>query len=81
MSDWSIDDVSNWMAVVSLLPYVDIFRRYNVDGNALSSLSDNSLQEMGICDEFHREAILAAVRTVCSHEEVGLDIHEQMALI
>ena len=60
--NWSIEDVSKWLATQSLDLYVDSFREGAVDGNFLCKLTDNDLRgTLGVEHKLHRKKILCGI--------------------
>ena len=47
-SQWSVDDVCNWLAYVDLQECVVPFRRAHMDGAALLGINPERLREIGI---------------------------------
>jgi SAM domain (Sterile alpha motif) len=43
VTEWSVDNVAEWMAAVSLTPYISYFQKHGIDGKALLSISINTL--------------------------------------
>ncbi|XP_033127311.1 phosphatidylinositol 3-kinase regulatory subunit alpha-like [Anneissia japonica] len=58
ITEWTVEDVLNWMAATNLYRYADLFKTKKVDGNMLKNLDTNMLLKMGISDEFHRKCLL-----------------------
>ncbi|XP_022087779.1 phosphatidylinositol 3-kinase regulatory subunit alpha-like isoform X2 [Acanthaster planci] len=58
VSKWSIEDVLNWMAVTHLYRYADLFRKHQIDGQQLININQESLDGIGIKDDFNQQCIL-----------------------
>lgn len=58
IENWSIDIVKEWLAVVNLHRYAEVFAKYNINGSKLISLSSDQLYEYRIRDSFHHKAII-----------------------
>nr|XP_006819735.1 PREDICTED: phosphatidylinositol 3-kinase regulatory subunit alpha-like [Saccoglossus kowalevskii] len=65
VSQWSRDQVLEWMAVTDLYRYADLFKTKEIDGAKLESLDDQTLMRMGILDEFRRQCILITRDELC----------------
>ncbi|XP_064626241.1 phosphatidylinositol 3-kinase regulatory subunit alpha-like isoform X2 [Lineus longissimus] len=61
LKHWSVQNVIEWMAVVNLSRYVEIFKRTEIKGEELLSMDEARLESMGILDGFHRKSLLTAV--------------------
>ena len=58
IENWSNDLVKEWLAVVNLHRYAEVFAKYNINGSKLISLSSDQLYEYRIRDSFHHKAII-----------------------
>ena len=62
LSSWTVDDVADWLRVLSLHQYEDSFRDGAVDGPFLSQLTDDDLLNiLGIEHKLHRKKILYGI--------------------
>ena len=48
MSKWSVDDVCDWLSRSGLENYEPNFREHQVDGYALTHLTDDGMTEIGV---------------------------------
>jgi hypothetical protein len=60
IENWNNDLVKEWLAVVNLHRYAEVFSKYNITGSKLISLSSEQLYEYRIRDSFHHKAIIEA---------------------
>lgn len=58
IENWTNDLVKEWLAVVNLHRYAEVFSKYNITGSRLISLSSDQLYEYRIRDSFHHKAII-----------------------
>lgn len=75
---WSYDDVSRWLESLDsdFNQYVDSFKRTGVDGHCLlQHVNDRLLQQIGVNDQKHREAIWKGIEQLKS--EVSTDFYKQ----
>lgn len=62
LSSWTVDDVVEWLRVLSLRQYEDSFRDGAVDGPFLSQLTDDDLLNiLGVEHKLHRKKILYGI--------------------
>lgn len=61
ISQWSSNNVVDWMATLNLAPYTELFKAKDIKGTDLLSLDRDKLGNMGIKDEFHQKAILVCI--------------------
>ncbi|XP_019764916.1 phosphatidylinositol 3-kinase regulatory subunit alpha isoform X3 [Dendroctonus ponderosae] len=59
--EWLSSHVVEWMAAINLHPYTELFKCKDVKGGDLAHLDREKLLAMGIKDEFHQAAMLAAI--------------------
>ena len=60
IENWSIDIVKQWLAVVNLHRYAEVFATYKINGSKLISLDIYQLYAFRIRDTYHHAAILQA---------------------
>jgi hypothetical protein len=60
VDNWTEDTIKEWLAVVNLHRYAEIFHTYNINGAKLFALDLNKLNALRIRDEYHQQAILQA---------------------
>ncbi|XP_074640608.1 phosphatidylinositol 3-kinase regulatory subunit alpha-like [Tubulanus polymorphus] len=66
ISEWSLQNVIEWMAAVNLHRYVELFKKHEIDGEKLIYLDGSLLEAYGIkYGDFQQKAILVAVDTLC----------------
>ena len=58
IENWSIDLVKQWLAVVNLHRYAEVFSKYSITGSKLIMLNTEQLNEYRIRDSYHQKAIL-----------------------
>ncbi|XP_038048605.1 phosphatidylinositol 3-kinase regulatory subunit alpha-like isoform X2 [Patiria miniata] len=58
VSKWSVEDVLNWMAVTYLYRYADLFKKHQIDGQQLVKIDQETLDAIGIKDDFNQQCIL-----------------------
>jgi hypothetical protein len=59
---WDIDNVIEWLSVIHLVQYENIFRDASIDGPFLCQLTDNDLSDaLGIHHVLHRKKILFGI--------------------
>ena len=60
VENWSIDIVKQWLAVVNLHRYAEVFATYKINGSKLLTLDIYQLYAFRIRDTYHHAAILQA---------------------
>ncbi|KAF4528664.1 hypothetical protein B566_EDAN017543 [Ephemera danica] len=65
ISDWSSNNVVEWMAALNLHRYAGVFKSKDIKGSDLIHLDREKLLVMGIKDEFHQKTILACIGELC----------------
>jgi hypothetical protein len=60
VDNWTINLVKEWLAVVNLHRYAEVFATYNITGSKLLSLDIYQLYAFRIRDSYHHAAILSA---------------------
>ena len=58
VSDWTVNIVKEWLAVVNLHRYAEVFASYNINGAKLLNLDIYQLYAFRIRDSYHHAAIL-----------------------
>ena len=58
VSDWTVNIVKEWLAVVNLHRYAEVFSSYNINGAKLLNLDIYQLYAFRIRDSYHHAAIL-----------------------
>jgi hypothetical protein len=58
VSDWTVNIVKEWLAVVNLHRYAEVFSSYNINGAKLLDLDIYQLYAFRIRDSYHHAAIL-----------------------
>nr|XP_033341420.1 uncharacterized protein LOC117229216 isoform X1 [Megalopta genalis] len=61
VSEWTSQNVVEWMAALNLYRYADVFTSKDIKGSDLPHLDREKLLNMGIKDEFHQRNILACI--------------------
>ncbi|UJR33699.1 hypothetical protein I4U23_021128 [Adineta vaga] len=69
VSDWTVNDVCEWLAVVNLYRYAPNFQTLKYDGEILLSLTDEQLKHDHIHDAFQRQAILDAIKELKTRDK------------
>ena len=70
VESWSINDVSKWLASISLSQYQSAFKEGAVDGSFLCELSDEDLRNtLGVEHRLHRKKILFSIRCLKNYSE------------
>lgn len=70
MESWSINDVSKWLASISLSQYQSAFREGAVDGSFLCELTDDDLKNtLGVEHRLHRKKLLFSIHCLKSYAE------------
>ncbi len=70
VESWSINDVSNWLASVSLSQYQPAFKEGAVDGAFLCELTDEDLRNtLGVEHRLHRKKILFSIRCLKNYSD------------
>lgn len=64
LKTWSVNEVCEWMAVVNLHRYSEVFRKNNIDGIQLESLNKEKIGKMNIKDDFHNDSILISIQVL-----------------
>lgn len=59
----------DWMAVVSLHRYSELFKRYNINGVELENLEKERIHVMRIRDDFHIESILISIQALKQQQQ------------
>lgn len=71
VESWSINDVSKWLASISLSQYQSAFKEGAVDGAFLCELTDEDLRNtLGVEHRLHRKKILFSIRCLKNYSEV-----------
>lgn len=65
LEQWSVANVSDWLAALNLYRYAELFREQNIAGTDLKSMDEKKLVEMGIQDEFHKKSLLVCIDELC----------------
>jgi len=58
VSQWTVDNVCQWLQSVQFDDYIPKFKKSHIDGELLISLTDDDLKNLGVDDGFHRKKIL-----------------------
>ena len=58
IENWNANLVKQWLAVVNLHRYAEVFSKYNITGSKLIMLNSDHLNEYRIRDSYHHKAIL-----------------------
>ena len=58
IENWSNELVKQWLAVVNLHRYAEVFAKYSITGSKLLALNSEQLYEYRIRDAYHHRAIL-----------------------
>ena len=58
IENWNSDLVKQWLAVVNLHRYAEVFSKYNITGSKLIHLNSEQLYEFRIRDSYHHQAII-----------------------
>lgn len=58
IENWNASMVKQWLAVVNLHRYAEVFSKYNITGSKLIMLNSDHLNEYRIRDSYHHKAIL-----------------------
>jgi predicted nucleic acid-binding Zn-ribbon protein len=70
MESWSINDVSKWLASISLSQYQSAFKEGAVDGSFLCELTDDDLKNtLGVEHRLHRKKLLFSIHCLKSYAE------------
>jgi hypothetical protein len=70
---WSPNNVREWLAVVNLHRYSDVFFKTNTNGARLLELDHNKLNVLKITDRFHQDSILLAVEELIKRSKRTLN--------
>ncbi|KAK2167462.1 hypothetical protein LSH36_27g01056 [Paralvinella palmiformis] len=68
VDQWTVTQVIEWMAVIQLYRYAEVFKHYSIKGRDLKSLNYQKLLDMKINNNKHRTAILVAIDELCGRE-------------
>ncbi|CAG0882423.1 unnamed protein product [Darwinula stevensoni] len=78
LNQWTSANVMEWMAVLHLDRYAEVFRSKDIKGVDLPSLDKDKLLNMGIKDEFHQKAILVCVEELLRRDAAAVtDVGEE----
>jgi hypothetical protein len=66
---WGHEDVGLWLRSLGKSHLVQRFRRMNVTGNVLPSLTDTMLCELGVTRAVERAVVLASIKTHAASNE------------
>jgi hypothetical protein len=70
VESWSINDVSKWLASISLSQYQSAFKEGAVDGSFLCELTDDDLKNtLGVEHRLHRKKLLFSIHCLKSYAE------------
>ena len=70
VESWSINDVSKWLASISLSQYQSSFKEGAVDGSFLCELTDDDLKNtLGVEHRLHRKKLLFSIHCLKSYAE------------
>ena len=70
VESWSINDVSKWLASISLAQYQSAFKEGAVDGSFLCELTDDDLKNtLGVEHRLHRKKLLFSIHCLKSYAE------------
>ena len=72
---WSFCEVKEWLAVVNLHRYSEVFTKGDIDGEKLFKIDKQFLISMRIHDNYHHEAILTAIEELKYRSRIT---HEMM---
>lgn len=64
VDNWPVTVVKEWLAVVNLHRYAEVFSTYNITGSKLISLDIYQLYAFRIRDSFHHAAILQVIQQI-----------------
>lgn len=78
IENWSIDIVKQWLAVVNLHRYAEVFATYKINGVQLLSLDIYQLYAFRIRDTYHHAAILQARDELIFKSKQCSANHQQM---
>ncbi|CAF0924191.1 unnamed protein product [Brachionus calyciflorus] len=76
VENWSINTVKEWLAVVNLHRYAEIFSTYNINGVKLLSLDVYQLFAFRIRDSYHQAAILQAKDELIFKSKINSNIQQ-----
>ena len=62
-SDWTVSDVSDWLAHQNMDTYIPKFAANHIDGKALLALTPDQLQSIGV-DGIHRTLLMQGIRAL-----------------
>ncbi|RMX38675.1 hypothetical protein pdam_00005911 [Pocillopora damicornis] len=66
--EWDVNDVLVWLAATNHFLYAEVFRENEITGTKLRHLTDTSLNQMNISDNFHKQSILLAIQELFTGE-------------
>ena len=70
VESWSINDVSKWLASISLSQYQSAFKEGAVDGSFLCELTDDDLKNtLGVEHRLHRKKLLFSIHCLKSYAD------------
>lgn len=76
VESWSINDVSKWLASISLSQYQSAFKEGAVDGSFLCELTDEDLKNtLGVEHRLHRKKLLFSIHCLKSYAEAHHSSH------
>ncbi|XP_076667877.1 uncharacterized protein LOC143368733 isoform X2 [Andrena cerasifolii] len=76
LTEWTSQNVVEWMAALNLYRYVDVFKSKDIKGSDLPFLDCEKLMNMGIKDEFHQKTILACIEELCLPSQAPFSLQE-----
>ena len=62
VDEWTVNDVTSWLAATSSYEFASMFIENNIDGTKLESITDTSLIDMGVKDSEQRQLLLLAIQ-------------------
>jgi hypothetical protein len=64
VADWTVPDVQEWLELIGMAQYADVFEMTGIDGVVLSNgLNDTTLDMLLVSDQSHRQQLRNALRT------------------
>lgn len=78
---WSFCEVKEWLAVVNLHRYSEVFPKAEIDGEKLFKIDKQSLIKMRIHDNYHHEAILTAIEELKYRSMITYEMMKENEMI
>lgn len=64
-----------WLAATNHFLYAEVFRENEITGTKLRHLTDTSLNQMNISDNFHKQSILLAIQELFTGESETVSVN------